>query len=159
MGFSTRATGFIVAVPFIGVMIAMVLWGGSSDRRGERVWHVAVPFTLAAFGLLAAALAPADVVVLLALAFVLISLDAGSGVFGILPSLFLSGRAAAGGIARIRTISALGGFAGPAIVGVLRGSTGDYAAAVAALACGLIAAALLVLAVGRAIGSRKVQQA
>jgi ACS family tartrate transporter-like MFS transporter len=157
MGFSTRATGFIVALPFIGVMVAMVLWGGSSDRRGERVWHVAVPFLLAAMGLFVAALAPGDAVVLLALAFVLISLDTGIGVFWILPSLFLSGRAAAGGIALIRTISALGGLIGPTVVGFLRGATGDYAAAMAVLACGLIAAALLVLVVGRAIGSRKVQ--
>jgi ACS family tartrate transporter-like MFS transporter len=157
MGFSTRATGFIVALPFIGVMIAMVLWSGSSDKRGERVWHVAVPFLCAAMGLFAAALAPADAIVLLALAFVLISLDTGIAVFWILPSLFLSGRAAAGGIALIRTISALGGLIGPTVVGFLRGATGDYAAAMAALACGLIAAALLVLAVGRAIGSRKVQ--
>jgi ACS family tartrate transporter-like MFS transporter len=157
MGFSTRATGFIVALPFVGVMIAMVLWGGSSDRRGERVWHVAVPFLCAAMGLFAAALAPADAIVLLALALVLICLDTGIGVFWILPSLFLSGRAAAGGIALIRTISALGGLIGPTVVGFLRGATGDYAAAMAALACGLIAAALLVLVLGRAIGSRKVQ--
>jgi ACS family tartrate transporter-like MFS transporter len=157
MGFSTRATGFIVALPFVGVMIAMVLWGGSSDRRGERVWHIAVPFLLAALGLFVAALALVDSVVLLALAFVLIALDAGVGVYWTLPSLFLSGSAAAGAIALVRTISALGGFIGPFVVGVLVGGTGDYAAAMAALGSGLIAAALLVLGLGRAIGSRKVQ--
>ena len=157
MGFSTRATGFIVALPFVAVIVAMVLWGGSSDARGERLWHVAVPFLLAAMGLFVAAAAPFDFVVLLALAFVLISLDAGIGVFWILPSLFLSGSAAAGAIALIRTVSALGGFLGPTIVGFLRGGTGDYAAAMAVLGCGLIAAALLLLAAGRAIASRKIQ--
>jgi MFS transporter, ACS family, tartrate transporter len=157
MGFSNRATGFVVALPFVAVMLAMVLWGRSSDSRGERVWHVALPFLLAAAGLMAASVAPSDFLVLAVLTVALISLDAGMGVFWTLPSSFLSGRAAAGSIALIRTISALGGFAGPSIVGLLLGGTGDYAAAMAALGCGLVAAALLVLGVGRAIGSRKVQ--
>jgi ACS family tartrate transporter-like MFS transporter len=158
MGFSTRATGFVVALPFVAVMLAMVLWGRSSDLRGERVWHVALPFLLAALGLItASAAASSDLLVLGVLTIVVVSLDAGMGVFWTLPSSFLSGSAAAGAIALIRTISALGGFFGPAIVGFLLGGTGSYAAAMAALGCALVLAAVLVLGLGKAIGSRKVQ--
>ena len=157
MGFSTRATGFVVALPFVAVMIAMVLWGRSSDLRGERVWHVALPFLLAAAGLITASVAASDLLVLVVLTIVVVSLDAGMGVFWTLPSAFLSGSAAAGAIALIRTISALGGFFGPVIVGFLRAGTGDYAAAMAALGCALVVAALLVLGLGKAIASRKVQ--
>jgi ACS family tartrate transporter-like MFS transporter len=157
MGFSTRATGFVVALPFVAVMLAMVLWGRSSDLRGERVWHVALPFLLAALGLITASAAASDLLVLGVLTIVVVSLDAGMGVFWTLPSAFLSGSAAAGAIALIRTISALGGFFGPAIVGFLLGGTGNYAAAMAALGCALVLAALLVLGLGKAIGSRKVQ--
>ena len=35
MGFSTRATGFVVALPFVAVMVAMVLWARSSDTAGR----------------------------------------------------------------------------------------------------------------------------
>jgi ACS family tartrate transporter-like MFS transporter len=157
MGFSIRATGFVVALPFVAVIVAMLLCGRSSDRRGERVWHVALPLLVAAVAFFVAGLAPSDMIVLAALAVVVVSLDTGIGVFWTLPSTFLAGSAAAGGIALIRTVSALGGFAGPAIVGLLRGGTGDYSAAMAALGSGLVLAALLVLGMGKAITSRKVQ--
>ena len=157
MGFSIRATGFVVALPFAAVIVAMVLCGRSSDRSGERVWHVALPLLIAASAFFIAGLAPSDLIVLAALAIVVVSLDTGIGVFWTLPSTFLAGSAAAGGIALVRTISALGGFAGPAIVGLLRGATGDYAAAMTALGCGLVLSALLVLVLGKAMASRKVQ--
>jgi ACS family tartrate transporter-like MFS transporter len=157
MGFSVRATGFVVALPFVAVIIAMVLCGRSSDRRGERVWHVAVPFFVAALALFIAGLVPSIPIALAALAIVVISLDTGIGVFWALPSTFLAGSAAAGGIALVRTVSALGGFVGPVVVGLLRGGTGDYSAAMAALGCGLVLAALLVLGLGKVITSRKVQ--
>ena len=157
MGFSIQATGFVVALPFAAVIVAMILCGRSSDRKGERVWHVALPLLVAALAFFIAGLAPSDLIVLAALAIVVVSLDTGIGVFWTLPSTFLAGSAAAGGIALVRTVSALGGFVGPAVVGVLRGGTGDYAAAMAALGCGLVLAALLVLGLGRAMTSRKVQ--
>jgi len=157
MGFSIQATGFIVALPFAAVIVAMILCGRSSDRSGERVWHVALPLLVAALALFVAGLAPSDLLVLAALAIVVVSLDTGIGAFRPLPSTFPAGSAAAGGIALIRTVSALGGFVGPTVVGVLRGATGDYAAAMAALGCGLVLAALLVLGLGKAMTSRKVQ--
>ena len=157
MGFSIQATGFVVALPFAAVIVAMILCGRSSDRSGERVWHVALPLLVAALALFVAGLAPSDLIVLAALAIVVVSLDTGIGVFWTLPSTFLAGSAAAGGIALIRTVSALGGFVGPTVVGVLRGATGDYAAAMAGLGCGLVLAALLVLGLGKAMTSRKVQ--
>src|SRR5258706_16395448 len=43
MGFSTLATGFLVALPYIVTLVAMIVWGRLSDARGERIWHVAVP--------------------------------------------------------------------------------------------------------------------
>jgi hypothetical protein len=102
---------------FTPEVYGFVLWGRSSDIRGERIWHVALPFLLAAFGLIAASVAGSDLLVLALITIVVVGLDAGMGVFWTLPSTFLSGSAAAGAIALIRTISALGGFFGPTIVG------------------------------------------
>jgi len=157
MGFSVRATGFIVALPFWAVMAGLVLCGLSSDMKGERVRHVAIPFFVAACGFVAASLVPSNIVVLAALTVSLVSIDAGMGVFWTLPSTFLSASAAAGGIALIRTISALGGLAGPYVVGVLRQASGDYSSAMAGLGAALVMSAALVLVIGRGMRVPKVQ--
>jgi MFS transporter, ACS family, tartrate transporter len=71
-----------------------------------------------------------------------------------LPSSFLSGTAAAGGIALCNTVGSFGGFAGPYMLGVLKQETGGYASAMAALAFVLVMAALITLALGRAMAGR-----
>jgi len=157
MGFSIRATGFVVALPFWGVMAAMVLCGFSSDVKRERARHVAVPFFIAACGLAAASVGTSNVIVLAAIMVAVVSIDTGMGVFWTLPSTFLSASAAAGGIALIRTISALGAYFGPTIVGVLRQARGDYSSAMAGLAAALVMSAALVLVIGRVMRARKVQ--
>src|SRR5712671_920595 len=135
MGFSNFATGFVVAVPYAIAMIAMILWGQSSDRRRERVWHVALPTLLAAAGFIIASVARSDMVVLFALGLVVIGLDAVIGPFWSLPSAFLRGSAAAGGIALINTFgTGLDGFLGSVTIGTLKEETGTYSASMAVLA-------------------------
>jgi MFS transporter, ACS family, tartrate transporter len=151
MGFSNLATGFIVAAPFVLSMGVMILWGRSSDRRGERIWHIALPLFVAAAGLIATIFSGNAVFSLLALAIAVAGILAAEGPFFSFPSSFLGGKAAAGGIALVSAIGSLGGFFGPSIVGQLREATGNYSASMAALAAGLIASGLIVLAVGRAM--------
>lgn len=59
-GFSDKLThsqiGFIAMVPYIVATIAMVAWSRSSDRRGERKLHSAIPLAVAAVALLEAGL-------------------------------------------------------------------------------------------------------
>jgi len=82
---------------------------------------------------------------------VLVGSMALQGPFWVLPSAFLSGAAAAGGIALINTMgTAAGGFAGPYILGFLRQATGGYAVGMAVLAIGPMLTAAIVLALGRA---------
>jgi ACS family tartrate transporter-like MFS transporter len=64
--------------------------------------------------------------------------------------MFLSGTAAAGGIALVNTFgTGLGGFLGPTVVGLLKQQTGDYAAGMAALALGLTLSATILLIMGQ----------
>ncbi|HMI96001.1 MAG TPA: MFS transporter [Micropepsaceae bacterium] len=159
MGFSTLATGFLVAVPYIVTMVAMIVWGRSSDASGERIWHVAVPAFIAFGGLIVASLTGSNFVVFLALTFVLAGLLALQGPFWSLPPMFLSGTAAAGGIAFINTIgTGFGGFIGPSLVGVIKDATGGYAVGMAVLAIGPMLTATIVLALGRSMAPRTVVQ-
>jgi MFS transporter, ACS family, tartrate transporter len=154
MGFSNFATGFVVALLYIVSMPAMILWGRSSDQKRERIWHVALPAMLAAVGFVVASLAQSDLLVLAALGAATFGLMAALAPMLSLPSLFLSGTAAAGGIALCNTLGSFGGFAGPYMLGVLKQETGGYASAMAALAFVLVMAALITLALGRAMGPR-----
>jgi ACS family tartrate transporter-like MFS transporter len=150
MGFSNLATGFVVAGPSVAGMIVMILWGRSSDKRGERVRHVAGAALLAAVALGVASFGPSNLIVLVALTLATIGIYAALPTFYSVPSMFLSGTAAAGGIALVNTFgTGLGGFLGPTAVGLLKQRTGDYAAGMAALALGLTLSAAILLIMGQ----------
>jgi MFS transporter, ACS family, tartrate transporter len=159
MGFSNLATGFIVALPYGTSMIAMNLWGRSSDRKSERIWHVALPLLLAAAAFAGASVTQNYLLTLAALTLALVGILSIYGPFYSLPSTFLSGTAAGGGIALINGLASLGSFMGPTVIGILKERTGNYAAAMAMLAVGLVVAALIVLALGRAMAPRPVMVA
>ena len=42
-GLTNFETGLVNAIPFGIAAVWMILWGRSSDRTGERVWHNALP--------------------------------------------------------------------------------------------------------------------
>jgi len=154
MGFSNFANGFVVAMPSLAGACAMILWARSSDKRGERVWHVALAVLFAAFGFAIASVAPTDAIVLAGLVLAVIGINAAYGPFYSLPSTFLAGPAAAGGIALIYSIGNLGGFVGPMIIGLSIEETGSYAAAMIAFSFFLVVAAVTVLLLGRTAAIR-----
>lgn len=154
MGFSNFANGFVIVLPFAVGACAMILGGRSSSVRGERIFHVAVPWLLAASGFAVAGVMQSNMTVLAAMTFGWLGYYAAYGAFFSLPSSFLRGTAAAGGIGLFNTVGSIGGFFGPSLFGVLREGSGEYAASMAAAAFGMMLAALIVLAVGRAMTSR-----
>ena len=154
MGFSNLITGVIVALPFVVAMGVMFLWGRSSDVKGERVWHVAIPLLLTGLGFVVASLTSSNFVALLALSVSMICPLMFLGPFWGLNSSFLGGRAAAGAIALVSAVGSLGGFVGPNVVGVLKEGTGSYGPGMIALALALAASAATVFMLGRAIRAR-----
>jgi ACS family tartrate transporter-like MFS transporter len=136
----------ITACPFVIALATMVVVGRHSDRTGERKWHLAWCALGAAAGLVLAAGAGANVV-LLVLAFTIC--QAGQRtvqpLFWTLPPLLLGGTAAAAGFALINSIGNLGGFAGPTVMGYLRESTGGYAGGLLVLAAALVIQAAIVV--------------
>jgi len=155
MGVSNLATGFVIAPSYLVALIAMITWGRSSDARGERIWHVALPALMMMASLLVASQSHSNLVIFIALSLVLVGSMALQGPFWVLPSAFLSGSAAAGGIALINTMgTAAGGFAGPYVLGLFREATGGYSAGMLALALGPLLTAGIVLIMGRRLGKQ-----
>jgi ACS family tartrate transporter-like MFS transporter len=126
----------------------MLLWGRHSDRKGERVGHVALPILMTITGLVAAIVWPGGIVSLVALAVASVGIYATLGPFWGLPPIFLTQTAAAGGIALINSVGNLGGFLGPSIVGWALETTRSSAAGLMVITACLIVSAIAVILVG-----------
>jgi ACS family tartrate transporter-like MFS transporter len=142
-GLSNRQTGLIAAAPYLLAAIVMYLWGRHSDRTGERTWHFVIPAGVAAAGFLVASQVADPVAQFAGLAVAAIGVNAALPMFWALPTRFLRGAAAAGGIAMINSVGNLAGYLGPSVMGVLKERTGSYGAGLLALAASLAFAAIL----------------
>ena len=128
------AVGIITAVPNLVAAVSMVIVGAHSDRTGERLLHIAACAVVAGVGFLAAAWLHAPVAVVVGLTVALTGLLSTHGPIWPLPSTFLSGSAAAGGIALMASVANIAGFIGPYTMGVLKGATGSFTGGLLALA-------------------------
>ncbi len=145
--FTSLGIGLVNAVPYLLAGIAMFLVGRSSDRTGDRRWHVAVSAALSATGFFLSAYFSNPFLALAALTIAFIGLKSTVGPFWALATSFLTGTAAAGGIAFINSVGNLGGFAGPYLVGVLKDKTGNNQVALFILGGALLLMGLVILAV------------
>ena len=144
IGLSNVMTGLVTAIPYTIGTIGMLLWGASSDRRDERRWHFCVACLLATVGLAGAGLFGSSFLALAFMSVATIGLYGSKPAFWPMPSTFLTGTAAAGGIALVNSIGNLGGYVGPFIVGWIKDATGSFEAglyflAASALLSGIIA--------------------
>jgi ACS family tartrate transporter-like MFS transporter len=124
-GASNLQIGFISAIPNFVAIITMVIVAAHSDRTGERCLHIAAVSAVAALGFLGCALVRSPVYAVMFLSLATAGLSA-HGPFWPLPSKFLSGAAAAGGIALINSLANLSGFAGPYAIGLLNDASGNF---------------------------------
>jgi ACS family tartrate transporter-like MFS transporter len=157
-GVSDLLVGFIAAIPFIAASIGMVVIGRSSDYNRERRWHVAISAFAGAAGLTIAGFLKSPSAEIAALSLAAVGIWGALGPFWALSSEFLTGTAAAAGIALINSIGNLGGFAGPYLVGVVRSRTHDFTFALFILAVfpliGSILALQLKVAKGQGVPHR-----
>jgi ACS family tartrate transporter-like MFS transporter len=148
-GLSTMQVGLLNAVPPTVAVVAMVLWARHSDRTGERTWHVVAACIAAAVGLMLAGSATSVISVVAALTLVNIGISAAKPPLWSMPTMFLSGSAAAAGIATINSIGNLGGFVGPAMIGWIKDLTGSFQGGLYFVAGLLVLSAVLTLVLSR----------
>ncbi len=123
LGLSNLQTGFVSAVPYIIGMVGLLLWGWSSDRSRERRWHLIVAIVVGSSGLVLAGWSGSTYAGLAGITIAVIGLYGSRTAFWPMPSMFLTGTAAAGGIALINAIGNLGGYVGPFAVGWIKDYT------------------------------------
>jgi ACS family tartrate transporter-like MFS transporter len=145
-GLNTFLTTLVSASPYVVGVIAMVWWGRRSDRLVERRFHAAFPLFVAAAGIAASTALDDPTLKMLSLCIAGFGIFACLPVFWTLPTAFLSGAAAAAGIAVINSIGNLAGFAGPFAMGWIKDHSGSYAGGLLLLAAlGIIAMGIVLM--------------
>lgn len=137
--------GLLSAIPYVCAVVAMVLFTRSADRMRERRWHIAIPAALGALGFVVAATAASTPVAVVALSVATACVFSCAPMFWSLPTAFLSGAAAAAGIAAINSAANLAGFVSPYMIGFLRDLTHSTASGMYVLAGTLVLGGLITL--------------
>jgi MFS transporter, ACS family, tartrate transporter len=126
LGLSNLETGWVTAIPYIIGTAGLIFWGYSSDRRRERRWHLIISTGLSAVGYVLAAIFSHSYFAIAAMAIAAVGIYGSRPSFWPMPSVFLTGAAAAVGMALINSIGNLGGYVGPQIVGWIKDSTQSF---------------------------------
>lgn len=138
--------GLLAAIPYSITTIGMIWIGYHSDRTLERRWHCAIPAFVGALALVGLVYASGNSV----LSFVMLSV-ASLGIittmplFWSIPTGYLKGRAAVGGIAFINSLGLIGGFVSPFVLGQIKTSTGNLILGNWLMAAVMVAGGIVIL--------------
>jgi len=135
--------GFLTSGCYLLASIGMIGWASYVDRGGNKVNNLAASCALGAIGFVVAIYSTEFWMSLGGIAVSLVGINAARGIFFTIPLRFLTGIAAAGGLAFINSVGTAGGFVGPAIMGWLVDRTGSYTAGLAAMAGFLMVASVM----------------
>jgi nitrate/nitrite transporter NarK len=143
------ATTWLIMIPSLATLAAILLIAWNSDRTHERRLHAAVPGIIAGIAL---AITPHTQghLLLTMLCFVVVAagIKCYMAPFWALPNLFLAESAAAGSIGLINSIGNLGGFLGPKLVGKIETVTGSFVNGIYCLSAFMILYGVIILFLG-----------
>jgi MFS transporter, ACS family, tartrate transporter len=136
---SNLTIGFLTGACYVVASVAMIVWAAWVDRSGRKIRNLA----LASLGLVAAIATGSFWWSLLWITVALSGITSARAIFWTIPTRFLTGLAAAGGLAFINSIATLGGFVGPYAMGWLRDATGSFSAGLMAMSGLLVLATVM----------------
>jgi MFS family permease len=149
-GLSNFGTGLVNAVPFGIAAVWMVLWGRSSDKTGERVWHNALPLAWMVAAMVATFWAIGSLWLMIPLlTLIAAGTYASKGPFWALSSEWLGTAAAAAGLAQINALGNLSGFFFNYLIGWIKDETGSFPLAIMPIALVAAIGTVCVLTIGR----------
>jgi MFS family permease len=147
--FSVTQRGFITAIPYVPAAIALYFWSRDATKRGLRTWHIAVPAVVGGLSIPLALFTGSPAATIAVIAITAMAIFAALPNFWTLPTQFLTGAAAAAGIALINTIGNLAGFSAPYITGAVTDVTGNYEVPMFIVGFFMLLSAVLMLVLSR----------
>lgn len=118
--------GLITAIPYLPAAVAMYFWSRDAGRRGLKTWHIAGPAIAGALSIPVALFAGSPAATIAVITVTACAIFAALPNFWTLPTQFLTGVAAAAGVALINTVGNLAGFSAPYVTGAVHDWTGGY---------------------------------
>jgi hypothetical protein len=129
----------------------MVTVGRSSDKHGERRWHLAIPGVIGAVALcFSVVYAQSTALAMIALTIGTMGVMTTISQFWTVPPAVLQGAAAAGGIALANSVGSISGVISPYVIGWLQTTTGSTGSGVVGIAASMVVGSLLTLTLRRA---------
>ena len=144
-GFTDFEVGALAALPYGVATVAMLVVARRAEEAPSRRPYLIVAVLVGAAGCVLTAYAHSPVLLTVAITMSAVGLLSAIPVFWAYPTAFLTGSAAAAGIALIAAIGNLGGFAGPAFTGISEDQTGGFEMPLTVLAATLVVGSALVL--------------
>jgi len=149
-GLTNWQTGLLNAVPFGIAAVWMILWGRSSDRSGERVWHNALPLGWMVLAMLATFFAIKSLWGMIPLlTLIAAGTYASKGPFWALSSEWLGSTSAAAGLAQINALGNLASFGFSYLIGWIVTETGSFPLALMPIALVSAIGTVSVVVIGR----------
>ncbi|HUQ67488.1 MAG TPA: MFS transporter [Flavitalea sp.] len=143
------AVGLLTTIPWMCALVAAYLVSRYSDKTGERKKTASAALLFCFIGIITFALSHMPVISMIGLCFSAAGIIAVQPVFWTLPTSYLTGTAAAGGIAFINSLGTLGGFVAPNLKTWAEIRFHSPAAGMFVLAASALAGAMLVLVSGK----------
>jgi MFS family permease len=145
---------FSALPPLLGIVV-MFLVGRHSDRTLERRWHAATSWMVAAIAMIAISVSDGNVAMVVALLAIMAAAHySGLTVFYSIPSIYLTDRAAATGIAVVTSMGSFAAAASPSLLGFIQSATGSLSLGLQ-ISAGVILLAVVLLLVGVKAGDLK----
>ena len=134
LGATTMGTGYATSLAYVIGAISMMGFSWLSDHWSERRWLLFLTCVMSSAGLIIAGATMGTWWSLAGMCIATAGFYGTKGPFWSMPTMILTGAAAAGGIAFINAFGNIGGAVGPAIVGWLKDTTGSYSGGLYGLA-------------------------
>ena len=141
--FSNTKVGFLTAIPYFFACVGSIWWAAIVDRSGKKINNLTLACLISAVGLVISIVFHSFTVSMIGMTIALVGITAARAIFWTIPTRFLTGIAAAGGLAFINSIGTLGGFIGPSIMGWLKDRTGSFSTGLLAVSGFLLLATIL----------------
>ena len=141
--------GLITAIPYIPAAFALYFWSKDATKRGVKTWHIALPALIGGLSIPLALFAGSPAATIAVITVTAMAIFAALPNFWTVPTQFLTGAAAAAGIALINTLGNLAGFSAGFVTGWLKDWTGSYVVPMFVVGALMLLSALLMVILSR----------